>query len=72
MDLASSAMLPERLMLIPGRHFASAEILTFIAAFISIADVQVMSDTIIADKQRQGLGVLQPKGKMMVRMAKRA
>ena len=53
-----------------GRHFASAEILTFIAAFISLADVKVISDSIQVNTQRQGLGVLQPKGKMVVKMTR--
>ncbi|RSH90846.1 hypothetical protein EHS25_010022 [Saitozyma podzolica] len=55
-----------------GRHFASAEILTFIASFITLADVTVTSDTLMPDAQRVGLGMLQPTGTFKVRIASRS
>ncbi|KAI9632941.1 cytochrome P450 [Dioszegia hungarica] len=45
-----------------GRHFASAEILTFIAAFTYLFDADVLSDTIKPNPQRIGLGIQQPMG----------
>ena len=57
-----------------GRHFSSAEILTFIASFIMLADVTIIpgGDTLKPDVHRIGVGVLQPKGSMRVRLRKRA
>ncbi|ORY31866.1 cytochrome P450 [Naematelia encephala] len=54
-----------------GRHFASAEILSFLAIFIATIDVQVVRDTIKADFTRIGLGVMQPKGELRVKMRRR-
>ena len=56
-----------------GRHFASAEILTFVAAWISMADAEIVEgkDTLRPDLQRVGLGVFQPKGSTVVRLRRR-
>lgn len=51
-----------------GRHFASIEILTFIAAFVMSFDVVIVEDTLGVDYQRIGLGVQQTRGKFMVRL----
>lgn len=55
-----------------GRHFASAEILTFIAAFAHNFDARIISDTLRPDTQRPGLGVQQCKGEMMVELKGRS
>jgi cholesterol 7alpha-monooxygenase len=54
-----------------GRHFASAEILTFIAAFTYLFDADVLSDTIKPNPQRIGLGIQQPMGSAKVRLRRR-
>ncbi|ORX37132.1 cytochrome P450 [Kockovaella imperatae] len=54
-----------------GRHFASIEILTFLISFIHTFDVQVVSDNMQVDMTRVGLGIIQPKGKTIVRLSRR-
>lgn len=56
-----------------GRHFASAEILTGVAAFLHLVDAERVpgADTLADDMTRIGLGVNHVKGKMMVRIKQR-
>lgn len=54
-----------------GRHFASIEILTFITSFLSTLDAEIVNDTLVHDTNRLGLGVIQPKGKMQVKLSRR-
>ena len=61
------------MILAVGRHFASAEILTFIAAFVHLADAEIVPgrDTLKQDKTRVGLGIFNPKGTIVARMSQR-
>ena len=59
------------LRLLTGRHFASIEILTFLISFISNFRIDIVSDKVEADRTRIGLGILQPKGKVMVDLVRR-
>lgn len=58
---------------ISGRHLASAECISMITAFIHLIDVEILpgGDTLKPDMTRIGMGVLNPKGKLNVRLSRR-
>lgn len=70
--LSSNVQLTPWLMNVLGRHFSSAEILTLVATFVHLADVQVVHDSIQPDRTRVGLGAIPIKGNMRVKFSARS
>jgi len=56
----------------PGRKFANAEIKAFVAELLHRYDLELVDDSRVeADRSRVGLGVVPPKGDVLVRVTKR-